>query len=84
MDDAEKLRRNFAAYLAPMYLRKPEKIAEVCDEAIDRTGILLGCVREEAEKLKQAKETCTHETLYELDGAYFCYACHSLVPYQEK
>ena len=52
--DAEKLRRNFAKYLAPEYIELPHYVAGVCDEEIDKTGELLGYVREYA-ALKDAK-----------------------------
>jgi hypothetical protein len=52
IDDATILRKNFARYLAPMYLENPIKIACDCDEDLDRTGALLGYVRLEAAKLK--------------------------------
>ncbi len=43
--DCEKLRCNFAEYLAPLYRENPVAIAKLCDEKLDRTGILLGYVR---------------------------------------
>lgn len=47
-DDADKLRRNFAKYLAEYYKDSPVEVAALCDEQLDRSGALLGYVREEA------------------------------------
>ena len=52
LKDAEKLRRNVARYFASAYRVDPVFVAEICDEQIDRTGTLLGYVREEAAALK--------------------------------
>lgn len=48
--EATILRRNFARYLVPAYLKNPTHIAELCDEMLDRTGTLLGYLREEARR----------------------------------
>lgn len=50
-DEPEKLRRNFAEYLAHKYIKQPSYIAELCDESLDKTGALLGYVREAARLL---------------------------------
>lgn len=60
-DTATILRRNFARYLAPHYLRDYAEIARLCDEELDRSGALLGYVREEAGKLTGATDI-TSET----------------------
>ena len=55
--DAETLRRNFAEYLLPAYEKSPFEIACLCDEKLDRTGALLGYLRELAyKKLKKGAE----------------------------
>jgi len=41
-------RRGIARRLAARYNENPARIADLCDSAIDRTGRLLGYVREEA------------------------------------
>lgn len=46
--EIKALRQNFARYLTPAYLENPVEIARICDEEIDRTGKLLGYVREAA------------------------------------
>jgi hypothetical protein len=50
--EPDKLRRNFARYLAHDYLKNPTNIADICDESLDKTGALLGYVREAARNLK--------------------------------
>lgn len=42
------------AYLwsGPAYLKNPAKIAQICDEELDRTGQLLGFIRDEVVKQK--------------------------------
>ena len=51
-DDIFKLRRNFAKYLSKLYLANQVEIARLCDEELDRSGILLGYVREESAKVR--------------------------------
>jgi hypothetical protein len=51
-DEAKELRINFARWLAPQYLENELKIANLCDETLDRSGALLGYVRHEATLLK--------------------------------
>ncbi len=51
MGESRKLRRNFAKYLAEYYEDSPVEVAALCDEQLDRTGELLGYVREEAAAL---------------------------------
>lgn len=60
-DEATLLRKNFAKFLAPLYVKDPYKIAEECDERIDRTGVLLGYVREEAAKLNRETLITKHK-----------------------
>jgi hypothetical protein len=52
-EEAYRLRRNFAKFLAPMYVEDHRRIANLCDDELDQTGNLLGYVRDEAMKLKQ-------------------------------
>jgi hypothetical protein len=52
--EMKALRKNFARYLAPAYLENPVEIARICDEEIDRTGKLLGYVREAATEAKRS------------------------------
>jgi len=54
-EKARVLRRNFAEYLVPAYIATPIAIANICDEQLDRTGNLLGYVREAA-RARSAKE----------------------------
>lgn len=49
--EADKLRANFAKYLASDYLNDPARIAKICDEEIDQTGRLLGMLRTAARAL---------------------------------
>jgi hypothetical protein len=49
--EADKLRSNFAKYIAPEYLNEPERIAAICDGQLDQSGRLLGMVRTEARAL---------------------------------
>lgn len=53
-EEADKLRRNMAKYFASAYRVDPAFVAEICDEQIDRTGALLGYVREEVAALAKA------------------------------
>lgn len=46
--DIKKLRTNFAKYLVPLYKKDQAGIARLCDEELDRSGALLGYLREEA------------------------------------
>jgi hypothetical protein len=52
-DEADKLRRNFARYLSHDYLKNPANVADICDNSLDKTGALLGYVREAAYNLKE-------------------------------
>jgi hypothetical protein len=58
-EEGYKLRRNFAKYLAKAYLQDPLHIAVECDTLLDRTGELLGYVREEAAELKKSLRPST-------------------------
>lgn len=46
--ESKALRMNFAKYLVPAYLENPVEIARLCDEELDRTGNLLGYLRQAA------------------------------------
>jgi len=56
--DLLSLRKNFARYLAAEYRRSPARVATLCDETLDRSGELLGYVREFA----QATDTSAKPT----------------------
>ena len=55
--EAKTLRKNFAKYLAPIYEKDRTAIAILCDEQLDKTGNLLGYVREEAETIRAMRTT---------------------------
>lgn len=44
----EAFRRNVARWLVNDYKKDPFTTASICDEMLDRSGVLLGYVREEA------------------------------------
>ncbi len=42
----DKLRGNLAEHLATQYESDPVEVARLCDEVLDRSGVLLGMVRD--------------------------------------
>jgi hypothetical protein len=44
------IQRNLVMYLLPMYRTDPAGIAKLCDEVLDRSGRLLGQVRDAAKE----------------------------------
>lgn len=57
----DELRKNFARFIAPLYLENRAEIARVCDEEIDQSGALLGYVREAARLLEMRPTPERHE-----------------------
>ena len=55
--EAEKLRRSFAEYIAPQYVENRTLVANLCDEVLDRSGALLGYVREAAMRINDPSPT---------------------------
>ena len=52
-ENMSTLRENLVKHLATRYLEDPLEVSRVCDEKLDRSGALLGEVRDEALKLKE-------------------------------
>ena len=52
---AATLRRNFAEHLVDAYRVDPVAVATLCDERLDRSGALLGYLREAAAKRDRSK-----------------------------
>lgn len=52
MDELEPDWHGIARMLAPLYLKNGVAIAQACDELLDKSGTLLGYVRDEAQCLK--------------------------------
>ncbi len=51
----EKLRAQQLSVLTGFYLKQPAAVAEICDTVLDRSGALLGRVRDHAAEVKSSQ-----------------------------